>query len=227
MRSNGIPAKIQLALAEIEKYNAAKKIVESGESSAEPKPTSATQYIKNEQRAYWPFDNLQDNVSYVMSGEMKMGERMKSQAVRAHEKRKEYAGRHYDVKYKAPDESRLYSSAKKWRRKRSDGPLRGSCIYLIEGLPSVFKIGKSRNVKSRLSSLQVGSPVTLKLVACIPCKYIWVPEQLEGLLHHHFREHRMHGEWFNLNEESIIEFFRSTQNWVVKYYKPEFAEESK
>jgi len=55
----------------------------------------------------------------------------------------------------------------------------------------LVKIGQSKNVKARLSELQVGSPVELILIEAIE-----FDEFLEPRLHKYFADERIRGEWF-------------------------------
>ncbi|MEU0391027.1 GIY-YIG nuclease family protein [Streptomyces chartreusis] len=67
-------------------------------------------------------------------------------------------------------------------------------VYVIAGHgTSLVKIGRSRNVQQRLSTLQSMSPLPLRLV----CTFSGGPE-LEAALHRYFEAQRTHGEWFDL-----------------------------
>jgi hypothetical protein len=67
-------------------------------------------------------------------------------------------------------------------------------VYLIGGSESALsKIGRSTDVQRRLALIQSMSPVGLEL--------LWVAEggkELENALHRELRDHRRHGEWFDL-----------------------------
>lgn len=62
------------------------------------------------------------------------------------------------------------------------------------------KIGKSRDSKRRLVSLQTSSPYKLKMVAIFE-------EDIEKTLHIRFKDHRMSGEWFSMEILSLY-------NWI-------------
>lgn len=65
-------------------------------------------------------------------------------------------------------------------------------IYFVQvGAAGPIKIGITKNVKSRFSSLQVGHPEPLRLLASFEG-----PPSLERDLHALFRAHRLSGEWF-------------------------------
>lgn len=61
-----------------------------------------------------------------------------------------------------------------------------SCEHL-----SLLKFGKSAMPSLRLSSLQSGSPLKLKM------EWAW-PEDVEKELHNHFSEQRVFNEWFDV-----------------------------
>jgi len=69
-------------------------------------------------------------------------------------------------------------------------------IYFIQAPNGLFKIGKSKNPKARLKTLQVGSPVKLTLK-----KIIKGGLALEHVLHIYFKHLRKHGEWFRPDYE--------------------------
>lgn len=72
-----------------------------------------------------------------------------------------------------------------------------SYVYFIEA-PDLnrIKIGKAVDPEKRLATLQVGSPVQLKLIAKIPggCS-------LERELHDAFSDARLDGEWFTFTKD--------------------------
>lgn len=71
-------------------------------------------------------------------------------------------------------------------------------IYFIqtEGGGDLIKIGKSRNVKSRLHSMQTGCPIPMRLLG-----YFKANDSMEGALHDEFAEYRVRGEWFEPVED--------------------------
>lgn len=71
-------------------------------------------------------------------------------------------------------------------------------VYLIgSALSRPVKIGVANNVQSRLDELRTGSPVPLHL--------IWKTagdNDLEFSLHEYFAPYRIHGEWFDFEDEN-------------------------
>lgn len=76
--------------------------------------------------------------------------------------------------------------AKPWRRDLHQGP----CIYFIRG-GDLIKIGKTNNLRSRLSGLQNGSSHPLEILLVLADT-----GALEKVLHRRFAKARAHGEWF-------------------------------
>ena len=72
-------------------------------------------------------------------------------------------------------------------------------VYLIK-CNEWYKIGKAKNVNSRLSGLQTGSPYLLELLHAIHCKDY---TRAESYLHNVFADRRGLGEWFELTESDI------------------------
>jgi len=65
-------------------------------------------------------------------------------------------------------------------------------IYFIGGVEGPVKIGWTvRDVRKRLTALQIGNPVRLSVLG-----EATGPRELEGRLHLRLFEHRVGGEWF-------------------------------
>jgi len=72
-----------------------------------------------------------------------------------------------------------------------------SLVYFIEGAGCV-KIGVAEYPEERLETLQIGSPVSLRLLATCKGGY-----KKETELHTQFAHLRLHGEWFALTPELL------------------------
>lgn len=59
-----------------------------------------------------------------------------------------------------------------------------------------IKIGKSKDVKKRLTSLETASPGKLKLLYSCPARNSW-----EKIIHDELGKYRMKGEWFEASKE--------------------------
>lgn len=83
------------------------------------------------------------------------------------------------------------------------------CVYFIgyKDLPDLpVKIGKSKDVKNRLSSLQTGSGMELEILFTVPGY-----SEEEETLHKLFDGKKTQGEWFNLTSEDL--------EWVRENYE--------
>lgn len=77
-----------------------------------------------------------------------------------------------------------------------------------EGL---IKIGKTKHLKTRVSSLSTSSPSKLTL-----CFAVLYRDDLEAVLHKKFESIRSHGEWF-FAEESLLNFIRDSKTKGLSY----------
>lgn len=73
-------------------------------------------------------------------------------------------------------------------------------VYLIEGENGRYKIGFSKNAKSRVEALRLSSCEDHKLVHKFKAKN---PYEKEQELHLLFAEKRNHSEWFTLDEKDV------------------------
>lgn len=71
-------------------------------------------------------------------------------------------------------------------------------IYFIR-LHNFAKIGRTENVKRRLSELQIGVPYKLKVMARLEEAPLW----LENKIHLYLQPHHVHGEWFKLSKPTV------------------------
>lgn len=229
IRPNGINGRLQQAMIEMEKIKAARKIVaeqEAYDSVSEvdqPKQTSATSYAENSFYFPWCEDHpLNEKITEILLGASSVGY-LTAKAKRLAEARRKYAGKHNEVT-EARHRDFLHDLAMSWQRKASMGKMsKGDCVYIVQGLPGVFKIGKAKDLASRVSALQVGSPVPLTLIGCIVTgNQKYVVEKLEGMLHQHYQSKRVHGEWFRLNKGEIGDLFHSSDRYLVFFNEPSF-----
>ncbi|WP_395138279.1 GIY-YIG nuclease family protein [Armatimonas sp.] len=73
-------------------------------------------------------------------------------------------------------------------------------VYLVQADNGLVKIGRTRNIKNRLSELRVGSPCELELLVMVKALDCVL---LEQRLHRRFAKTRVRGEWFRLSMEDI------------------------
>lgn len=62
--------------------------------------------------------------------------------------------------------------------------------------PKMVKIGKAKNVDSRLAEIQCYCPYELELRGTLKCTSEKHAFAVENSLHHTFRDYRRRGEWF-------------------------------
>lgn len=74
-------------------------------------------------------------------------------------------------------------------------------VYFIKSEFAV-KIGVTKNLRTRLSSLQTATHLELEVHRTIHCDDAY---QLEGALHQTFIDNHIRGEWFNLSILSIVD----------------------
>jgi hypothetical protein len=103
-------------------------------------------------------------------------------------------------KYEVPEKS---TEPPKWLKSLDEGKLlsgaelpqgKGGVVYFIEApATGLVKIGKTTDLQKRFAALSTQSPTPLRLLKAIPGY-----SSEERALHKRFREHRRHGEWFEL-----------------------------
>jgi hypothetical protein len=92
-------------------------------------------------------------------------------------------------------QQKLYDAALEPRTERYARP---GYIYLVGG-NNVYKIGKSKDVPSRLRAL-LQLPFKTKLIHTIPTSdMVWA----ENYLHRAFAHRRLNGEWFDLAPHDV------------------------
>lgn len=76
-------------------------------------------------------------------------------------------------------------------------------IYFMSDASGYIKIGRTKCTLSRLNQLRCGNP-TLELLGSVKC---FKSIKLENVLHKHFAEHKIVGEWFKVTEKQLNAFF--------------------
>lgn len=77
------------------------------------------------------------------------------------------------------------------------------CVYLIQDSSGPIKIGYSGNLTSRLSATMNGNPRPLIVLQKIECDDKVEAKELETKIHYHFKDKRIRGEWFNLDQKDL------------------------
>ena len=83
--------------------------------------------------------------------------------------------------------------------KKKDVPVPGY-VYLLQADSGHFKIGRSKNPKSRIKTFGVQLPFEVEYIAVIPSGNM---NQLETELHAKYQDKRVNGEWFDLSSEDV------------------------
>lgn len=75
------------------------------------------------------------------------------------------------------------------------------CVYVV-GVREVgrYKIGHTRTWKTRRQTLQTGCPFVFDYIMLLPTD---LPEDLEAFLHEELTGARLHGEWFELDQNDL------------------------
>ncbi|HXI11334.1 MAG TPA: GIY-YIG nuclease family protein [Thermoanaerobaculia bacterium] len=91
----------------------------------------------------------------------------------------------------------------------------GWCYLYVIQSGAFVKIGRARDIASRLQNLQIGSPEPLRLLAVAPTHWT-----LEDVAHRAFAEAREQGEWFRLTPEiaGFIKHLRSGANPLTFFW---------
>jgi len=95
-------------------------------------------------------------------------------------------------------------------------------LYLIscgEGHAKKYKIGYTKNkVEDRIKQLKTGNSETLIIEQVYQTKWA---TRIESILHKNFKNQRISGEWFNLDDDQVSGFLkecRSLENFL-EYWK--------
>ena len=86
-----------------------------------------------------------------------------------------------------------------YKEEQSENGNKSGNIYILES-SGYYKIGITKNIKSRLNSLQTANPNKIKLVHS---KFISNYDEHECFLHQVFNNSKKNGEWFDLDEAQL------------------------
>lgn len=90
-------------------------------------------------------------------------------------------------------------------------------VYVIahvrDGEPvAPVKVGISNNVAARLATIQTSCPGDLRLMHAIGMPHLQIAKEMEGCFHQLQREHRLRGEWFDLDPWQAL-------GWLITYFR--------
>jgi hypothetical protein len=86
-------------------------------------------------------------------------------------------------------------------------------VYFIDDGTDI-KIGKTINMKKRLSQLQTGNTQKLVIVAYIESDTM---DQLETQFHNMLTEQHVRGEWYHLNRKKTVEMLQRYRHGQLRY----------
>lgn len=131
---------------------------------------------------------------------------------RSTQETKMYIGCEKTVKFKSPFELMTYAHNNAYII--DDSLKRNSYVYIMRdsNLPDYYKIGKANNVKKREKTLQ-GEKPTIDLYKYIQLDNEKVAYAVEAKLHQEYKDKRVRGEWFKLNNVEV-ESILNKYNWL-------------
>ena len=96
-----------------------------------------------------------------------------------------------------------------------------SYVYIIKNMDTGnIKIGVSNDVQKRLNTFRTGNDCQLELVyKSVVCSNSF---SIESSVHEYFKDYRVRGEWFKVNESEVIRFLECS-NYTLKAQIPDVA----
>jgi len=95
----------------------------------------------------------------------------------------------------------LYRNVLDYRKPKPVVAQRRAMLYVMSAPGGLYKIGISRNIKQRLSTLQGSAGLSLKVVFCR--RVGLCARSAEQYIHAQFTAKRVRGEWFALDAEDL------------------------
>ena len=82
-----------------------------------------------------------------------------------------------------------------------------------------IKIGRTKNIKTRINNLQVGNPYNMECIYKIKCGDKYSAIYNEKLLHLIFETYQVNREWYEYSRE--LELFIKNKHWAHKMIQTE------
>ena len=92
-------------------------------------------------------------------------------------------------------------------------------VYVIKAGDFV-KIGIAENVVTRLIVFRTHCPLEIELLFCSTSRPRPEAREIEICCHNHFSQHNVHGEWFKVNVEAVIEFIQTKCDSISQDKEP-------
>jgi hypothetical protein len=83
--------------------------------------------------------------------------------------------------------------------------------FILDEASGAVKIGRTRDLQDRISTLQTGNCNPLELLGTIECKTEDESKEKEKYYHNEFKYLRLLGEWFTYDEETFKKFHKNIQ----------------
>lgn len=111
----------------------------------------------------------------------------------------------YSSKYYTPPKTLIHYSLKYYkasheRYQKEHPPKALGYVYLLQSPTGAYKIGRTKNPKSRLKTFEVKLPFEVEFTALIQTRDMY---QLEIDLHTKYASKKIKGEWFRLEQEDV------------------------
>lgn len=85
-------------------------------------------------------------------------------------------------------------------------------IYVLKAENGLYKIGKTKNVKKRISAIKTASPVKIEIHLLFQSSDM---NKAEGMLHEMFSEFREIGEWFRIGEKEFQRIYEREGDHIL------------
>lgn len=117
-----------------------------------------------------------------------------------------------------PDVSIYDYAASTWEEYVAQGLPKAMVYFLTsKDLPTRYKIGKTKNLRSRMRALQGSCPVKLHSALEIPCAEFQV-SLLEQAVHKRFARARLWGEWFEaIRFTDVLDVVEDGTRWIADF----------
>jgi len=81
--------------------------------------------------------------------------------------------------------------------------------FIVHDFGGPIKVGITQDLKKRLSTIQVGNPNEVRLMAWINSKDKETAKELESRIHKYWAGKKFRGEWYELNSEEVYDLIKN------------------
>lgn len=87
-------------------------------------------------------------------------------------------------------------------------------VYIVKAHDkNLFKVGYTKSIVQRMSIMRSNSPGRIVLWRAIETT---CPKEIEAVIHRRLTAYRRHGEWFEIEEEELIQILKTV--WVSEFH---------